>query len=169
MRAATSASDSGLEADARRLAAGCVGGRPGCGGGDAASTVPIPPVRPSIRSSFIARQFAYKRPGWRLYRIEHVSCANCNHTVTQAHPYDAVRRLRRCVMHRATLLMPGHRAREGHPVGDSPLGDGLGYAAAWPCGGFFCRAEQSAGRMSALSRHQRSLSERYWRPCVYLL
>src|ERR1700736_1634977 len=45
-----------------------------------------PSIRPSIRSSFMTRQFAGQRRDWRPRRIEHVSYANCNHTVPQRYP-----------------------------------------------------------------------------------
>src|SRR5882724_2609889 len=62
-------------------------------------------IRPSVRSSFIARQFAAQRRDWRPRRIEHVSCANCNRTVVQVYP-QAIRLQDCCcpLMHRSTLL-----------------------------------------------------------------
>src|SRR3979409_857746 len=47
-------------------------------------------VSPPMRSSFMTRQFAGQRRGWRPPRIEHVSCANCNRTVPQEH-FAAIR------------------------------------------------------------------------------
>lgn len=134
----------------------CVGVSDGCEGGEAASTVPAPPARPSIRSSFISRQFACKIRGWRPYRIEHLSCVNCNHTVARARPYATIRERLGCMMHCATRL-------------DGAPGIGRGHAAARPCRVFFCRGWRNDRRMSGLSPHQRSLNERDWLPCVYLL
>src|SRR5713226_8709296 len=52
-------------------------------GGASSLRADSPSNRPSIRSSFMTRQFAGQRRDWRPRRIEHVSYANCNHTVLQ--------------------------------------------------------------------------------------